>query len=91
MYLLKRIDRNRDKGQLNINISLNNIARNEPMNKSKLYEKKYKLNKIFTALIQTDKQLSIEVLVQMMDHLTKFITLSLCYSGIPIRDICFSI
>lgn len=90
------LSQSKDKNPFNINLSFSQNARTDPINERKLYEMKYRLTNIFAPIISADYQVDIDLVVKQDDGslfsvLVNSITLCLCYSGIPLIDMCISI
>lgn len=88
--------RDKDKGQLCIDISFYDVARNDPVNERRLYELKTRLVDIFAQVICTENQVCIDAVVKQDDGcimavLINAITLCLCYNGVPLIDMCVAV
>lgn len=90
------LSRLKDRGQLNINVHFQDIARNDPVNDRQLYELKTRLTDIFLQVVSTDSQVSVDLTVKQDDGgvlsaLVNAMTLCLCYHGVPMVDMCVSV
>jgi len=90
------LDTPSSRSPLAFNISFLEMARADPISDKRLYELRAKLLEIFSDLLTVNYPVALQIIVKYDDGglvpaIVNAITIFLCYSGIAIRDMYFSV
>lgn len=89
------ISQNRERSQLEVNVSFLEASRNEPISEKRVHEMKQKIFAIFSGLLGIDSQVEVNVDIlgddgSIFSVIINSITLACVYGGVGLSDMCVS-